>query len=410
MTKKTSNLVMAVANDNGNGWAKTYCQFEDGTGNTTITPSLYAPVSKHETIPDLEESNEVQDFNDNMDVLIKSPSLKTTSEYLVGKAAINSGNNLIDYNVEANLGKVTPDISMIMPLAKIAYAALNHILSVDKYIPTTININLAYYLTCLPISEFVNKERRKTLCKKLSKGKHTVIIKNFEHDIKVVISFSSTNTFIYPEGITAQIGLVYDPESYLTFRQGEIYANSPYKDGLEYSNTGNALLIDIGDGTTDISIMNGVHPLKGLGVNISLNQGVGTAAAAASDQLAIDYPRLGHYTRSVFLNRINKNTNEGKTLRDKYLAPQINALLTTIETEVEKEFSKTNNDINTVVILGGGVKFLNKKNRLAFQKMLNELNPFNNQQTTWWIDPGHSQLLNLDGLRIFLARKFGQNK
>lgn len=36
MVQKTVNLVMAVANDNGNGYAKTYCQFEDGSNNTTL--------------------------------------------------------------------------------------------------------------------------------------------------------------------------------------------------------------------------------------------------------------------------------------------------------------------------------------------------------------------------------------
>lgn len=409
MTKKTVNLVMAVANDGGNGFAKTYTQFENGTSSTTITPSLYTPISSQDNIPAELDNTNWGGLDNNMDVVIKSSTLKTTSELLVGTAAINSGNT-VTYNVESNIGKVDPDITLIIPLVKAAYAALNHILAQEKSIPNTINVNLSYYLTCLPISEYSNKKKREILHKKLTKGKHTVLIKNFSHDVKVNISLNTDNTYIYPEGITAQIGLIYSADNFPSFRNDDIYRNSPYKDGQDYSKAGNTLLIDIGDGTTDISIINATHPLKGMGVNISLNQGTGTAAAAASDQLQIDYPQLGHYTRSVFLEHAARNNKEGQILRIKYLSPQIELLIKAIETEIEKEYRKANNDINTVVVLGGGTNLLTNQERKAFQRMLDSLNPLTDHQQIWWIDSRYNQLLNLDGLRVFLARKIGKNR
>ena len=409
MTKKTVNLVMAVANDGGNGFAKTYTQFENGTSSTTITPSLYTPISSQDNIPAELDNTNWGGLDNNMDVVIKSSTLKTTSELLVGTAAINSGNT-VTYNVESNIGKVDPDITLIIPLVKTAYAALNHILAQEKSIPNTINVNLSYYLTCLPISEYSNKKKREILHKKLTKGKHTVLIKNFSHDVKVNISLNTDNTYIYPEGITAQIGLIYSADNFPSFRNDDIYTNSPYKDGQDYSKAGNTLLIDIGDGTTDISIINATHPLKGMGVNMSLNQGVGTAAATASDQLQIDYPQLGHYTRSVFLEHATRNNKEGQILRIKYLSPQIELLIKAIETEIEKEYRKANNDINTVVVLGGGTNLLTNQERKAFQRMLDSLNPLTDHQQIWWIDSRYNQLLNLDGLRVFLARKIGKNR
>lgn len=409
MTKKTVNLVMAVANDGGNGFAKTYTQFENGTSSTTITPSLYTPISSQDNIPAELDNTNWGGLDNNMDVVIKSSTLKTTSELLVGTAAINSGNT-VTYNVESNIGKVDPDITLIIPLVKTAYAALNHILAQEKSIPNTINVNLSYYLTCLPISEYSNKKKREILHKKLTKGKHTVLIKNFSHDVKVNISLNTDNTYIYPEGITAQIGLIYSADNFPSFRNDDIYTNSPYKDGQDYSKAGNTLLIDIGDGTTDISIINATHPLKGMGVNMSLNQGVGTAAATASDQLQIDYPQLGHYTRSVFLEHAARNNKEGQILRIKYLSPQIELLIKAIETEIEKEYRKANNDINTVVVLGGGTNLLTNQERKAFQRMLDSLNPLTDHQQIWWIDSRYNQLLNLDGLRVFLARKIGKNE
>ena len=409
MTKKTVNLVMAVANDGGNGFAKTYTQFENGTSSTTITPSLYTPISSQDNIPAELDNTNWGGLDNNMDVVIKSSTLKTTSELLVGTAAINSGNT-VTYNVESNIGKVDPDITLIIPLVKTAYAALNHILAREKSIPNTINVNLSYYLTCLPISEYSNKKKREILHKKLTKGKHTVLIKNFSHDVKVNISLNTDNTYIYPEGITAQIGLIYSADNFPSFRNDDIYTNSPYKDGQDYSKAGNTLLIDIGDGTTDISIINATHPLKGMGVNISLNQGTGTAAAAASDQLQIDYPQLGHYTRSVFLEHAARNNKEGQLLRIKYLSPQIELLIKAIETEIEKEYRKANNDINTVVVLGGGTNLLTNQERKAFQRKLDSLNPLTDHQQIWWIDSRYNQLLNLDGLRVFLARKIGKNR
>ena len=122
MTKKTVNLVMAVANDGGNGFAKTYTQFENGTSSTTITPSLYTPISSQDNIPAELDNTNWGGLDNNMDVVIKSSTLKTTSELLVGTAAINSGNT-VTYNVESNIGKVDPDITLIIPLVKTAYAA-----------------------------------------------------------------------------------------------------------------------------------------------------------------------------------------------------------------------------------------------------------------------------------------------
>lgn len=202
--------------------------------------------------------------------------------------------------------------------------------------------------------------------------------------------------------------MIYDPVDSRYYRQGELYQDAPYEDGKAYHDSGNVLLIDIGDGTTDISIMNATRPLKGLGINTSLNQGVGTAAAMASDQLAIDYPQL-RYTRSVFLEHAKRQDSEGSTLAKKYLEPQLNLLMAAIENEVEKEFRKANNDINTVVVLGGGVNLLTDNNKKEFQSMLDDLNPFEVHQKVWWITSKYNQMLNLDGLRVFLSRKLNKN-
>ena len=155
MLKSKVNLVMSIANDSGNGYSKTYCQFEDSSSSVSITPSLYAPISTSERMPNLDDLK-FQESNNNMDVVIKSSALKVVGEYLVGQAAITSGNYLMDYNVEANTGKAAPDISIIIPVTKIAYAALTHEFNKTHNIPTTINVSLAHYLTCLPISEFSN--------------------------------------------------------------------------------------------------------------------------------------------------------------------------------------------------------------------------------------------------------------
>lgn len=408
MAKKTINLTMAVANDNGNGFAKTYLRYEDGSEDVNITPSIFAPVSGQGYIPDLDQSN-LEDFSKSMEVVIKSTAIKSTSEYLVGESAINSGNALKSYNVEANTGKAESDITVIVPFTKIAYAALTHSVVKMKSIPSTINVNITHFITCLPIREYSNANKRELLRKRLTKGKHTVTVKSLKQDVKVIISFDPNNTSIYPEGIAAQIGLIYSSDNYPAYRNDDIYNQSPYADGREYYQSGNTLLIDIGDGTTDISIMDGTHPQKGLGVNTSLSLGAGTAAAAASDQLSIDYPQIGHYSRSVFLEHALKDTKEGQTLRDKYLEPQINLLISSIEAEVAKEFKKMNNDINTIVVLGGGSNLFTAKNKANFQAMLDSINPLADHQQIWWIDSKHNQFLNLDGLRVFLSSKMRNN-
>lgn len=408
MTKKTINLTMAAAIDNGNGFSKSYIQFEDGFTQISITPSIFAPVSGQGRIPSFDQSN-ITYLDKGMDALIKSPALQLTSEYLIGDSAINSGNALASYNVEANTGKTESDVTIIIPLAKIAYTALAHTMTKTQSIPTTININITHYVTCLPIREFSNLKKREFLRKKLSKGKHTVTIKSLEQDVKVIVSFNLDNISVYPEGILSQIGLIYSCDNYPDYRNDDIYKESPYANGQVYAQSGNTLLIDIGDGTTDISVMDATHPIKGAGVNTSLNLGAGTAAAAASDQLSIDYPQIGHYTRSVFIDHTLKDNKEGRTLHDKYLEPQINLLMNAIEAEAAKEFKKMNNDINTVVVLGGGSNLFTTKNKADFQAMLDSINPLADHQQIWWIGPKYNQLLNLDGLRVLLTRKMQNN-
>lgn len=404
MLKSKVNLVMSIANDSGNGFTKTFCQFADGTNDITVTPSLYASITENESIPKLEQDL-LKSQNTIMDVVLKSPAIKNSSEYLVGEAAINKDSSQ-SYNVNTNEGKASPDISIILPLTKIAYAALNYIKAKKQSIPSTINVKIANYVTCLPINEFKNEKNRETLTKRFTKGSHTVTIKNVEPQVQVNISFASSNIFIYPEGVIAQIGLIFNPDVKGAYRQGNLYKNSSFKDGKDYlksSSNSNTLIVDIGDGTTDISIINALQPI--VGANFSLNQGVGTAAITATDQLSVDYPQLGHYSRAVFLEHARRNDNEGKILTSKYLEPQINRLSQAILTQIEVLYKKVNNDIDTIVFLGGGINLLSEKDRKFLQKEISKLNPFKPEQKVWWVREKDAQLLNLDGLRIMLLRK-----
>lgn len=398
MKKKLLNLNMSVANDNGNGFSKTFCQFSDGSHSITVTPSLCTQIFASDKLN--YASFDVEHITDNMDVVIESPALKHKAEYLVGKAAMISGNIATDYNIESNEGKATPDISIIIPFTKLAYEALKYCFKKEKCFPSTLNVSVSNYFTCLPINEFKNPKNKETLINKLSHGKHTITVKNLGKDIKVNIRLNSKNIKVFPEGAVAQVGLIYNPDVKSAYRQGNLFKNSSFKDGKAYSRSGNVLIIDIGDGSTDISVMNGTRPVAG--TSLSLNQGVGTAATVAASKLAIDYPKLGNYSRAIFLNKANKNNNEGKVLKDKYLGPQIDLLIQKIGKSVENIYTKMNNDIDTIVVLGGGVNLLSSKQKKSFQHLINQFNPLQSSQDIWFVLPKYSQLLNLDGLRIYL--------
>ena len=48
------------------------------------------------------------------------------------------------------------------------------------------------------------------------------------------------------------------------------------------------------------------------------------------------------------------------------------------------------------------------KNKEFLQAKIDSLNPFESHANVWWIPVKYSQLLNLDGLRVFLDRKLAQ--
>src|SRR5699024_2454584 len=115
MAKKTINLTMAAAIDNGNGFSKSYIQFEDGFKQISITPSIFAPVSGQGRIPSFDQSN-ITDFNKGMDAAIKSPALQINSEYLIGDSAINSGNALTSYRSEEHTSELQSRFDLVCRL------------------------------------------------------------------------------------------------------------------------------------------------------------------------------------------------------------------------------------------------------------------------------------------------------
>ena len=102
-----------------------------------------------------------------------------------------------------------------------------------------------------------------------------------------------------------------------------------------------------------------------------------------------------------------QNNQKGKILR-KYLNSQIEQLIRIISTAVAKEYRQVNNNINSIVVLGGGVNLLTKDNQATLQAFVDELDPFVKHVPIWWIPSKYSQLLNLDGLRTLLSQKLNR--
>lgn len=392
-----------IANDSGNGFMK-----EEFNNHRFKQPSVIAEVRKGKEptpINDLENpgrvSETINEILDNQYVTIDSPGVNANGKYFVSTRAQNSTMTQVGYNIMSEQPKSDSDVGIICLLSEIAGYSLKQLYEETKELPETIKVVVDNMTTALPISDFKVKSNQEKLINRFTKGSHLVMINNFETPIPVNITFK--NVLVNPEGAIGQYALIGDPHEKGTIRQDGIFDDFVKENALEESidgeyvqNAGKVISIDIGDYTTDISVMDGFTPYED--ANQSLKLGIGSITNYAIDDLKAKYPSVPMPKRQDFTEEvINGKTKRADLFREE-LEDQMPQLVNSIIDRLRETFTALRGDAGLIVVHGGGAIPTRSVLEPALKELIKEVMIF--EIPVMYIPEEYSQWLNLDGLSM----------
>lgn len=395
---------MKIAHDGGNGYMK-----DAINGKRVIFPSVLSRIlpGNEPSKVDLSDMDNVKRLLDNcldyMDIDISSNSIKENGRYFVGNLAANSGAPLIGFNVNSNEGKSNSDVSLICLLALISYCALKQYFRSQKQIPKEIDVSVDALVTALPIDEIKIPGVRDKFAQRFLTNKHKITIKSFSQDIDCYIEFKKVD--VQPEGVIGQYGLIGNTDKETSYRKDNIYESFKKKynyknfDGETVLKIGNVLSIDIGDGTVDFSVLNGASPVPHL--NSSILLGVGNVTEDAVQALHQRYPMYGQLNRQAFMKIAERGKDSESSAFRELLREQLISLESRIEEKVKEIYARVNNQINLIVVCGGGADILHTTYGKQFEQTINSMSPFGSAPILW-VPKEYDQMLNLDGLQFRL--------
>lgn len=320
-------LVLKVGNDNGNSEQKMVI-------NETLIkqPNVYTRVSKLPNLDELNAEYVAKNIQDNLIVTIESPSVNNggATTYFVGTYATKSGRNVRNIEVGAVNSKLNSEVPLINTFAQIAaYATKEIYLKDNKVESVEVDVDMT---TGLPVNQY-NKENARIFADRFI-GNHKVTVFLGNQKVEVKLNFKYVK--VLPEGTSTVFYL----------------QNNKIKE-LEKYNFRNKKIqhVDIGEGTTEYPMTNDINfnPLFITGSN----NGVGHAI----NNVLLDFmskKSLQKYTRQDFSNALKDKNHKYHADAEEIIEDELEDQAFTIAAFTKQEIAKANNDVDYVLVYGGG--------------------------------------------------------
>ncbi|RDY83194.1 hypothetical protein C3733_19855 [Bacillus amyloliquefaciens] len=396
---------MKVAADIGNSTTKMIAEDE-----LFSQPSVIRRLMKNPQVTETDLKKNVTNLDENLTVHITSAAIKGTANglYVIGRKAITTDLDKVQ-NMNIKLGnKHKHDLPVIMILSMIARKIIK-----DEFDEKG-ELAESYSATCelssaIPASEF-SFEKAEILEERFAKHKHTVIVHLGEKLVTVVLNFKKAK--VTQEGVPAIFALLSEDETILE-EFNNLYKKKDeddlIQDNEEITKPSDLkkmkiFHVDIGDGTTEYIYTNGVNPI--LDACSGEKRGVGHATEEATVLLNENLNGLMKINRQSFMSIVADDTHnlhvEAKGALDIAKGSQANFIL---EDTIEKVSNKTGNNVDVVVVYGGG--------SIQFREYLfKDLKEFADQIKTklLWIPEKYAVDLNVRGLDILNRKVFFRKK
>lgn len=405
-TKK--NKLMIVSNDLGYGEVKASID-----GEYINQPSVVAKVEDqagNDPVDHNDENRVEQTVNSLLENLDATINMK---RYLVGLLASNSTLARTTFDINSQNGKSSTDLSLILPLSLIAGKAVQEAYEKGENIFDPISVKVVM-TTALPINEVGSAEStiREQYANRFTKGKHVVVLNNFDTPISVTIEFVAVRVFKEGEVATV-IGIQHGPRELINSLVKYIKKNYPDRaDDAEdlIKDSKNVLGIDIGQGTTDMAMTS--NGKADLAASNSIQEGYGTVLRYAWKNL----PKMRrHFPCKDVIEFTNVLNEPAKTKLDKEkqeiateaVASSTGSLVESIKQNLNDALNE-NNRLEVIYVFGGGSIPLGEQTDLK-EQLQSALESFMSSAVLVWVDKEYAQKLNEIGLQLLaeaLAKKF----
>lgn len=378
-----------IGSDIGN--SKTEIVLEvNGSEETLRQPSVISEVITSHVASDLSVPQIMNDLYNNLTVHITSNALKRSAMYMIGKKALKSSNKS---NMEISLGnKSENDIPVVMTLGMIAASSVKEYYDANDELPESLSLSIDM-VTAIPSSEYKKKTAEALEQRFIGTPRHIVVVHIGNEAVQVTLKF--TNCKVTEEGKTSMLAFSTSDDAILSDYNNLYKSNKTVKDFLN----GTSLHVDIGDGTTEFTVINQLQPVPNMSRGERL--GVGYASDLAVTLMKEEMNLGSRFTRQDFQEWLKKDGRKGQFANECFQrAKHIQADEILKETMVS--FSElASSDVDYIFVHGGG-------SILFKEVMLSELKKYaeRNFAEVVWINSEYATSMNSRGTYILAKALF----
>ncbi|TCI25263.1 ParM/StbA family protein [Exiguobacterium sp. SH5S4] len=355
-------------------------------------PSVISEVIGSQISTDQTIEQVMSDLYNNITVHISSKALNRSALYHIGSKALNAQNKS---NMNLSLGKKSEnDIPVVMTLGMIAASAVKEKYEEENELPESISLSVDM-ATAIPSSEYT-KPIAEGLEKRFVDNRHIIVVHVADEIVQVTIKF--TNCKVTEEGKTAMLAFSTSDDNILAEFNRMYNSNKSVQELLSAT----SLHVDIGDGTTEFTTIEGLQPIPNLSRGKRL--GVGYVSDDAIRLMQSKLSLNSRFTRQELQEWMKKETPRGEFARQCFEeAKHLQADEILNETFVS--FQEMSSSQAELIFVHGGGSITFKEN------MLEKLYQFaeQNYSQVVWIDKEYATSMNSRGTYV-LAKALYSNK
>ncbi|KZE68027.1 hypothetical protein AWM68_17815 [Fictibacillus phosphorivorans] len=386
-------MYLKVGNDNGNSEQAIIIN-----GDLYRQPNVNAFVQSVPSSDDTTVEALIPNIMNNLVVSIESPSTRIRSgTYYVGKFALESGKTLSKFTVGIDK-KHNSDLPIINTLGNIAGYAVLKSFEKNNTIPTELKVKVDM-TTALPINDW-NPEASKIFIDRFKKGNHRVSVHVGNISIPVTVTFE--DVYVMPEGTPAVFAMQKNFKvAENAWRKDKIFDdfNKLYDEKIDgsYFSDLKVAHVDIGDGTTDFAITEGLRflPTFKLGKNV----GVGHAITEAIP-LFEDATNLSNIERQEYSKYLKDKKHKYYSDAQRFFFEGKVNQSSEIVSYLQQQLNKIRNEVDLILVYGGG--------SIAMRDALEEriATVAEDARTKlFYVPSDYAVTLNAEGMYLFVTSK-----
>lgn len=392
---KNFNLNIKVGNDTGNSELDMIIN-----GEEIRQANVYGRVIGGINLEELDQDKFIENLENNLVIGVCDLEGIESGDYYIGNYTLKSKARVRNIEVGAGNKKVDSDVCFINTLGLISAHAVKQAYKENKDIKDiNVKIDMA---GALPITQY-NKSEGNRFADKFMSKEHRITVKTPKQNYYVTLKFEFVR--IIPEGVTTTFALISDDsERLFKFYNKQVAFNLKknrnddlYKEELHtryfQEKERRILHVAIGEGTTEFPITEGImfdpNFVEGA------NNGVGHAIKTALPLFNKEF--MANYSRQMFSDVVKDKEHKYHQDAIEYLSVPLEDEAEVIYRKATEELQKANNEIDMILVYGGGSILMRKHLEKKLEKVARKI-----RAKLLYIEEKDAVMLEANGLYNFV--------